>query len=664
MPKRSVYAMKIMQGRKEKLRMGNKWCMKYNRILKRGIVSMLISAMLFSLTACGGKTDSTQATKNGEDASEAVTDALATGADVENQTASDWFSDRDFEVGYDESESVVITLNGATASCNRDSVSIDDGTVTITDEGTYILSGELDDGMVIVDAEDTDKIQLVLDGVTIQSASSAAIYVRQADKVFVTMAADTENTLSNGGEFTAIDENNIDAVIFSKDDITLNGSGTLTITTSAGHGIVSKDSLKITSGSYVITCAGHGLAGKDEVCIANADFQMDVGKDGIHAENADDETLGAVCIQSGTFNITAEGDGISGAADVQILDGQYHITTGAGSEAVAMEDMQNGTTQQVGNMGAHGGMQRPDGEFGQHGGMQRPDGEFGIQDGEMQRPDGGFGQHGGMQRPDGEMPQDVFPETETGTDTDSVSTKGIKAGTGLFIGDGTFTLCTEDDALHSNADVTICGGSFAITAGDDAVHADATLSVTDGQIEIAGCYEGLEGYSVDIQGGKITLIARDDGINAAGGTGGRDSGCQVVIAGGTIDITTGGDGIDANGSLSITGGYTTVCGPTQGDTATLDYDTGGTITGGTFIGTGAASMAQTFSDSSQAVVTVYVENQSAQTELAIIDESGNCVLTWEPELSYGVIIFSSSELVSGEVYTVTCGSYTQTVTAQ
>lgn len=631
--------------------MGNKWYMKYNIMLKRGIVSMLIFSMLFSLTACGGKTDSTQATQNGEDASEAVTDALATGADVENLTASDWFSDRDFEVGYDESESAVITLNGTTASCDSESVYINDGTVTITDEGIYILSGELDDGMVIVDAEDTDKIQLVLDGVTIQSSSSAAIYVRQADKVFVTMAADTENTLSNGGEFTAIDDNHIDAVIFSKDDITLNGSGTLHVSSTAGHGIVSKDSLRITSGSYVITCAGHGLAGKDEVCIANASFQMEVGKDGIHAENDDDETLGGVYIQSGTFDITAEGDGISGATDVQLIDGQYNIKTGAGSEAVAIEDMQNGMTQQAGNMGGHGGMQRPDGAFGQ-------------QDGEMQRPDGEFGQDGGMQRPDGEISQDVFSETEPGTDEDSVSTKGIKAGNMLIIGGGTYALCTEDDALHSNMNVMVNGGSFEITSGDDAIHAEETLSVTDGKINIAGCYEGLEGLSVEISGGEITLIARDDGLNAAGGTGGRDSGCKVMISGGTIGITAGGDGIDANGSLSITGGYTTVCGPTQGDTATLDYDTGGTISGGTFIGTGASSMAQTFSDSAQGVITVNVENQSAQTIIDITDSDGQNILTWEPELSYGVVIFSGPELISGEVYTVTCGSYTQTVTAQ
>ena len=379
---------------------------------------------------------------------------------------------------------------------------------------------------------------------------------------------------------------------------------------------------------------------------------MEVGKDGIHAENDDDETLGGVYIQSGTFDITAEGDGISGATDVQLIDGQYNIKTGAGSEAVAIEDMQNGMTQQAGNMGGHGGMQRPDGAFGQ-------------QDGEMQRPDGEFGQQdGGMQRPDGDIPQDVFSETETGTDADSVSTKGIKAGNMLIIGGGTYALCTEDDALHSNMNVMVNGGSFEITSGDDAIHAEETLSVTDGKINIAGCYEGLEGVSVEISGGEITLIARDDGFNAAGGTGGRDSGCKVVISGGTIGITAGGDGIDANGSLSITGGYTTVCGPTQGDTATLDYDTGGTISGGTFIGTGASSMAQIFSDSAQGVITVNVENQSAKTIIDITDSDGQSILTWEPELSYGVVIFSGPELISGEVYTVTCGSYTQTVTAQ
>lgn len=163
------------------------------------------------------------------------------------------FSDRDFEVGYAESESAIILLNGDSAACSSDTVRISGSTVTIMDEGTYILSGTLNDGMIIVNSDKKDKTQLVLDGVSIHSETSAPIYILQSDKVFITMAEDSENTLSNGGSFTAIDENNIDAVIFSKEDLTLNGSGTLTITSPAGHGIVSKDSLTITSGTYDIS---------------------------------------------------------------------------------------------------------------------------------------------------------------------------------------------------------------------------------------------------------------------------------------------------------------------------------------------------------------------------------------------------------------------------
>ena len=102
----------------------------------------------------------------------------------------------------------------------------------------------------------------MLDGADIHSETSAAIYVRQADKIFLTMATGSVNTLSNGGTFTAIDENNIDAVVFSKEDLTLNGNGTMTIESSAGHGVVSKDDLVLTSGTYEITASSHGLLGR------------------------------------------------------------------------------------------------------------------------------------------------------------------------------------------------------------------------------------------------------------------------------------------------------------------------------------------------------------------------------------------------------------------
>ena len=139
---------------------------------------------------------------------------------------------------------------------------------------------------------------------------SAAIYVRSAKKVFVTLAEGTENTLANGGSYIAIDDNNIDAVIFSKEDLTLNGSGNVTITAAAGHGIVCKDDLAITGGNYEITAEKHGIEGKDSVRIADGTFTITSGKDGIHVENEDNEE-GYLYIENGTFTITSEGDGIS-----------------------------------------------------------------------------------------------------------------------------------------------------------------------------------------------------------------------------------------------------------------------------------------------------------------------------------------------------------------
>jgi len=547
--------------------------------------------------------------------------------ETETTSTSALFSDRDFEVGYDESESIYIQLNENTAACTSSAVKISDNIITISDEGTYILSGTLNDGMIIVDTDKTKKVQLVLDNVTIHSKTSAPIYILQADKVFITMAADSTNTLSNGGTFTAIDENNIDAVIFSKEDLTLNGAGTLIITSPSGHGIVSKDALKITSGTYDINSASHALAGKDEAAFINAEFKIVSGKDGIHAENADDDTLGYINIISGTFDITAEGDGISAANDLVIEDGTFHITAGGGSINAAVKSSES------------------------------------------------YGHFmGGGRHPDGPM-QENFGQNPFDT-TDSTSMKGMKAAADLVINAGEFTIDTADDAIHSNASMTINGGIFEISSGDDAFHADENLTVSDGTINILESYEGLEALHLNITGGNMTLKADDDGLNAAGGKdasgmGGRDgmfgaasSNGSISISGGTINITAYGDGIDANGSLEVSGGYIVVCGPIQGDTSTLDYDTSATISGGTFIGTGAAGMAQTFSDAKQGVIAFSVSNQSAETEITLTDSDGNIILTHTPDLPFEVVILSSPKIISGQSYTLTMGTASQVFTAK
>ena len=247
------------------------------------------------------------------------------------------FTDRDMEIGYDEDSSVLISLNGDSASCSSQAVDISGSTVTITQEGCYILTGSLNDGTIVVNAPDTAKLQLVLDGVDISSSSSAAIYILEADKVFITTAAGSENSLNNGGEYVAVDDNNIDAVIFSKTDLTLNGSGTLNINAEAGHGIVSKDDLVLTSGSYEIEAASHGLSGKNSVRIANGSYTIVSGKDGIQSENSDDGELGFIYISGGSFDIDAQGDGLSAACAMQIDGGDFDICTGEGSASVTMK---------------------------------------------------------------------------------------------------------------------------------------------------------------------------------------------------------------------------------------------------------------------------------------------------------------------------------------
>lgn len=585
--------------------------------MKRVCFLMLAIAVLL----CGcEKTQSTDGGQQNDDTSAARIDVSFA------QTDEEMFTDRDHNAQYDDKNSINIVLKGDSVECESSNVKIDGTTVTITREQTYIISGTLNDGMIIVDAADTAKLQIVLNGVSINSNTTAPLYILEADKVFVTLADETENTLSNGGEFVNVDENNVDAAIFSKQDLTFNGGGKLYVSSPAGHGIVSKDDLVFTGGTYEIISASHGIDANDSVRASGVVFNIDAGKDGIHAENNDDESLGFVYISSGNFNIEAEGDGISSGAYIQIVDGNFDILTGGGSVNAS----------------------RPSSDgWGQPGG----------------KPGGGSG--GG--RPGGRS-----NTADTATDEASTSIKGIKASGSMLISGGTFSIDSADDSVHSNTSVTVNGGTFNISAGDDAFHADETLVITDGVIDISDSYEGLEALNITVSGGDIRIVASDDGINAAGGTdssgmggmrpggdmfgGSGSSKGSVLISGGTVYMNASGDGIDANGTLTIIGGYVTVCGPTQGDTAVLDYDKTAVITGGTFIGTGASMMAQTFSSSEQGVISLSVGSQSAGTKITIKDSKGNEVLSCEPALSFQIIIISSPEMVKGQKYIVSVGS--------
>ena len=280
-----------------------------------------------------GDADSSEAEKNTQVTDNSGSESADESANTADESSeNELFSDRDLSGEYDSEGAVKIQLNKTGIDCSDEGVEISGSNATITKAGTYILSGTLDNGSIIVDADKEDKVQLVLSGVTINSDTFAAIYVRQADKVFVTLDEGTENILSSSGAFSQIDDNEVDAAIFSKDDITVNGKGMLKINCAAGNGISGKDEVTITGGVIEIEAAKHAIRAKDSLAIADGSFKLVSENDGLHAENGDDDSLGNIYITGGDFNIQVADDAIHANSLLQIDGGTFEITAAEGLE--------------------------------------------------------------------------------------------------------------------------------------------------------------------------------------------------------------------------------------------------------------------------------------------------------------------------------------------
>ncbi|GMK37214.1 hypothetical protein PCCS19_02670 [Paenibacillus sp. CCS19] len=240
-----------------------------------------------------------------------ITTAATAGAS--KLETSDMFSDRDLEQTADLTAATQIKLTS-------------DKDVTLDQEGVYVLSGEIRNATVIVDAPEDAKVQIVLDGVSITNEDSPAIYAKEADKVFVTSTA-SENYMKVTGTYTADGETNLDAVIFSRADLTMNGTGSLDIVSSQGNGISSKDDLTVTGGEFSIHSAADALEANDSIRIHDGTITIDSGKDALHSENEDDASLGYIYMDGGTLNINAGDDGVRGNSIVQIDGGTINIET-------------------------------------------------------------------------------------------------------------------------------------------------------------------------------------------------------------------------------------------------------------------------------------------------------------------------------------------------
>ena len=324
--------------------------MKKLTIIKRNIMTLLLAVLLALVLAACGQSDATgtnsadgrEAKKNTTVDSEGRSELDTTDDTGEGNPSNDkpntvvstssisteeldvdnLFSKRDLEQSPDLTDAEVITVS-------------DGETIDITEAGTYRITGTAAGCTIRVDAGLQDKVQLVLDGVTITNEDFPAIYIVSADKCFITTIADS--TLSVTGTFRADGDTNTDAVIFSREDLTLNGTGTLTLTSAKGNGISCKDDLKVTGGTYVLTTALDTLEANDSIAISGGDFTITSQKDGLHSENDEDNTAGYIYISGGTFTIQAKSDGIQATTFARFDGGTFKINGSEGIEGTYIE---------------------------------------------------------------------------------------------------------------------------------------------------------------------------------------------------------------------------------------------------------------------------------------------------------------------------------------
>ncbi len=558
--------------------------------MKKTILILLCSALTLTLAACSGESTSSTATND----TASSLNASNVGTELSDGNYDLSFSKRDCDSSYDESNAKSIVLSDDS----------DDNEITISSEGTYIISGTCSDGKIVVDASENDKIQLVLNGVNLKS-SGAGIVIKNADKVFVTLADNSKNTISDGSSYEeTINDTNVDAAIFSKCDLTFNGSGSLTVNGNYKHGIVSKDDLVITDGSITVESQKCGINGKDCVKIKSGAISVKSGTDAVRSDNEEKtDTKGFVYVADGKITLNAETDGIQASSLLRIDGGEFNITTGGGSE--------NGRTH-TDDMG------------------------------------------GGMNR---------FAQPFDNSDDDRESAKAVKAADTIKINGGTFEIDSSDDSFHSNNTFAMTNGTLNIKSGDDGIHADSEVAIDGGVVNISKSYEGIEAGDIIVNDGTIAITSSDDGFNAAGGNDGNvDSSAfrdtvkkSLTINGGYITVNALGDGLDSNGTLTITGGVILVSGPTDNNNGAIDYETEAKITGGVLVALGSNGMAESVTGDGQCTIMTNIQSQEADTLFALTDSDDKVIVSFKPPKQYENVVVSSPSLKTGEAYKIVCG---------
>ncbi|MET3852470.1 carbohydrate-binding domain-containing protein [Paenibacillus sp. OAE614] len=485
---------------------------------------LILSAMLASgCTTNAASNTTTAADGTATEATETTTvnasEANAKLASLKIKDLVEYDAD-DTTVDWSAGDSTVIKLNGTDATVTGAGAKSSGGDVTISSAGTYVISGKLQGGSILVDAGKDDVVRLVLNGAQIASSDGPAIQVKQASKMVLTLPEGTQNTLSDGTKYADTSEEAPTAALFSQDDLTINGTGQLTVQGNYKDGITSKDDLKIVSGTLSVNTADDGIIGRDLAAVKAGTINVNAGGDGFKTTYDGDKTdKGYLLIEDGTFHVESGSDGFQAAASLLIAGGTYDVVTGGGSANAEPHEEEMP-------------LQRPD--FGGQSGADGQGGESGAQDtdsGAAADSVNGTSASASAKDSASQVKDDTAASTNSssGTDADaaqtededseSTSSKGLKAEAGIAVSGGTFTIDSADDTVHSNGSILVSGGQLDLTTGDDGIHGDVSIVISGGKVNIKNSYEGMEAADISITGGEVNVVASDDGVNASDGSG-------------------------------------------------------------------------------------------------------------------------------------------------
>ena len=554
--------------------------------LRKGILAIVLSAVMATMSACGGSAGTANKTAQAVDTTDSVSAEAAesgNGTDPANISATDsasstgtdstssaagtaavnlrysaitsdltTFKSGDMYERWTAGKSVLVKADGENVEIDEDAVGITcDGTdISVTLPGTYVFEGNLN-GTLTVNVSEKAKVRLILNGFEITSSDGPAIRILEGDRVTISLEDDTENVVTDSETYS---DETLSSAIYSKSDLIFNGNGKLKVNANHADAIASKDDLRIVSGEYVINAVDDGIVGKDRLKIKDGKFTVTSGGDALKTTNIEKVDRGFIYIANGTFKLTSGDEAMDATSSIRIDDGDFTVLTGEGSANSA-----HSTHQGFGSQGGPGGM-----EFG-HGGFpgDMPDDSDPMTYSTIRNPEemAGNALSGGFMKLSSEESQtddtSGLSEEEAATadamadefdDTDTVDTiataKGFKCEGVLEIRGGSFVIDAEDDALNGGYQVIISGGTLTIRAGDDGIHADDTIDISDGEITIENSYEGLEAVNINISGGNTSVTASDDGVNAAGGV------ISSTTASGSTDAGASGSDKPAEGAAS------------------------------------------------------------------------------------------------------------------